>query len=67
MTPRGEKYIGTMNKDENGYECERWESNNQDSLSDQENYCRNPDGDKSPWCYTTDPNQQWAYCKIPAC
>lgn len=27
------------------------------------NYCRNPDGDSTIWCYTTDPNQQWDYCE----
>lgn len=31
------------------------------------NYCRNPDGESSPWCYTTNPNQRWEYCSIPSC
>ena len=39
------------------------------TLSDAENYCRNPspalpDG---PWCYTKDPNEIWGYCDIPLC
>ncbi|KAF7254201.1 Plasminogen [Varanus komodoensis] len=33
----------------------------------EENYCRNPDGETSPWCYTTDPNKRWEYCNIPSC
>ena len=27
-------------------------------------YCRNPDGDTRPWCYTTDENTVWEYCDI---
>ena len=28
-----------------------------------ENYCRNPDGAETMWCYTTDPEQRWEYCE----
>lgn len=31
------------------------------------NYCRNPDNDIQPWCYTTDPDTKWEYCKVPIC
>ena len=31
------------------------------------NYCRNPDNEKMPWCYTTDPEVRWDYCQIPTC
>lgn len=31
------------------------------------NYCRNPDGDKGPWCYTTDPSVRWEYCNLKRC
>uniref|UniRef100_A0A3Q2ZUZ0 trypsin n=1 Tax=Kryptolebias marmoratus TaxID=37003 RepID=A0A3Q2ZUZ0_KRYMA len=31
-------------------------------------FCRNPDGDKRPWCYTTsDSAISWEYCNIPSC
>ncbi|XP_028285047.1 hepatocyte growth factor activator isoform X2 [Parambassis ranga] len=31
-------------------------------------YCRNPDGDKMPWCYTlSDGAISWEYCDIPSC
>lgn len=26
------------------------------------NYCRNPDGEDSIWCYTTDPLVRWELC-----
>ncbi|KAK1328398.1 hypothetical protein QTO34_011971 [Cnephaeus nilssonii] len=33
------------------------------------NYCRNPDGDVSPWCYVAEQEDgvYWKYCEIPAC
>lgn len=33
----------------------------------EENYCRNPDGEKAPWCFTTNQEVRWEYCKIPSC
>lgn len=30
--------------------------------------CRNPDGDKMPWCYTlNDGAISWEYCDVPSC
>jgi integrin beta 3 len=26
------------------------------------NFCRNPDGHKTIWCYTTDPKKRWEEC-----
>ncbi|XP_043385087.1 kremen protein 1 isoform X7 [Chelonia mydas] len=33
------------------------------------NYCRNPDGDVSPWCYIAESEDgvYWKYCEIPSC
>ena len=28
------------------------------------NYCRNPNGDSQPWCFTAD---GWDYCDVPRC
>ncbi|XP_067409132.1 plasminogen-like [Emydura macquarii macquarii] len=32
-----------------------------------QNYCRNPDADRAPWCYTTDPIVKWEYCNLRKC
>jgi hypothetical protein len=32
-----------------------------------ENYCRNPDGDKRAWCYTTNPEKRFDYCNVASC
>lgn len=31
------------------------------------NYCRNPDNERMPWCYTTDNETRWEYCKVTTC
>eukprot|EP00581_Thalassiosira_minuscula_P009259 CAMPEP_0183708732 /NCGR_PEP_ID=MMETSP0737-20130205/4938_1 /TAXON_ID=385413 /ORGANISM="Thalassiosira miniscula, Strain CCMP1093" /LENGTH=1678 /DNA_ID=CAMNT_0025936651 /DNA_START=186 /DNA_END=5222 /DNA_ORIENTATION=- len=34
------------------------------------NYCRNPDGDHSPWCFTRgggSSTYDWEYCNVPSC
>ena len=31
------------------------------------NYCRQPDNDEKPWCYTTDPEVRWQHCDIRPC
>lgn len=31
------------------------------------NYCRNPDGESGPWCYTMDTEKRWELCTIPTC
>ena len=43
--------------------CLRWYI---DGLGDH-NYCRNPDGEPKPWCYTTDPNVRFEFCDVPFC
>ncbi|KAI4550793.1 hypothetical protein MJT46_018300 [Ovis ammon polii x Ovis aries] len=33
------------------------------------NFCRNPDGDKKPWCFfkVNNAKVKWEYCDVPAC
>ena len=64
---------------ETGLECQRWDSQSPHShshsaddfpekdLSLASNYCRNPNGRSRPWCYTTDPDIEWDYCKLGRC
>uniref|UniRef100_W5NFF8 Plasminogen n=1 Tax=Lepisosteus oculatus TaxID=7918 RepID=W5NFF8_LEPOC len=73
----GEDYEGKTSITESGYECQRWDSQKPNShgylpqmLPDKhldENYCRNPDGEPRPWCFTTNPAKRWDFCSIPRC
>ena len=72
-----------LNITQQGRKCQRWDqqsphghANNikiswkfpgHKTLSSVENYCRNPDGEPKPWCYTTDPNKRFEFCDIPPC
>ena len=31
------------------------------------NYCRDPDTEGKPWCYTMDRNKRWEHCDVPIC
>jgi hypothetical protein len=33
-------------------------------LEGEHNYCRNPDGEPTAWCYTTDPASRWEVCDV---
>ncbi|XP_051020199.1 plasminogen [Acomys russatus] len=74
---RGENYRGTMSVTVSGKTCQRWSEQtpqkhnrtpeNFPCKNLEENYCRNPDGETAPWCYTTDSQLRWEYCEIPSC
>ena len=69
-TGDGASYSGTWATTENGLTCQAWSSNSPHSHnynSESANYCRNPDGEPRPWCYTTDPNVRWEYCSLSQC
>nr|XP_034318465.1 plasminogen-like [Crassostrea gigas] len=70
--PKGKKYFGTINVTKTGIPCQRWDSQTPhkhqfDELADHENYCRNPDEDNGPWCYTTNDTQRYDFCPVPHC
>lgn len=72
----GESYSGNANRGESGDACQPWDSPHLGFVLDPENihklgnlegnnFCRNPDGDSSPWCIA--PNGEFDYCDIPQC
>ncbi|XP_062858491.1 plasminogen [Trichomycterus rosablanca] len=73
----GEDYRGKVSSTESGYTCQRWDSQKPhnhgytpSALPEkylEENFCRNPDGEPRPWCFTTNPNKRWDFCGIPRC
>jgi len=69
----GEKdagYRGCQTQTVTGKTCQRWTSQSPHThkkvLGEKgvggHNYCRNPDGEDTIWCYTTDPEKRWEYC-----
>ncbi|XP_013004333.2 plasminogen [Cavia porcellus] len=73
----GENYVGKISKTESGLKCQAWDSqvphahgylpSKHPNMNLKMNYCRNPDGELRPWCFTTDPNKRWEFCDIPRC
>ena len=72
-TMSGEKdegYRGCQTKTFSGKTCQNWTSQSphehnkvlgEKGVGDH-NYCRNPDGEDTIWCYTTDPSKRWEFC-----
>ncbi|XP_076153397.1 C-reactive protein-like [Alosa pseudoharengus] len=77
FTGSGSAYRGTVNMTVSGKACQMWSvqsphkhdrtPENYPSKGLEGNYCRNPDGEGSPWCYTTYSNSRWEYCKVLSC
>ncbi|KAJ8262318.1 hypothetical protein GJAV_G00165100 [Gymnothorax javanicus] len=77
----GTGYRGTASMTQSGTRCLPWNSdllNDELHLDNVENaallgigehaFCRNPDEDEMPWCYTLwDSEISWDYCRIPKC
>jgi hypothetical protein len=73
MSGNGQDYIGCQYKTQSGYLCQNWmqQSPQQhmyipdffpDANLGDHNFCRNPDGDSTIWCITTNPTVRWEYC-----
>ena len=73
---RGVDYRGDLAVTSDGDPCQPWGSQAPhahpflpENFADKglkENYCRNPDNDEQPWCYTTNVNRRWQYCDLCA-
>ncbi|KAI4582599.1 hypothetical protein MJG53_009150 [Ovis ammon polii x Ovis aries] len=73
----GENYEGKIAKTVSGRDCQSWDSQSPHahgyipskfpSKNLKMNYCRNPDGEPRPWCFTTDPKKRWEFCDVPRC
>lgn len=70
-------YRGTQNVTRSGKSCQKWSAQSPHvhtrtaglypayGLGDH-NYCRNPDGEPTLWCFTTDSESRWEFCDVPA-
>lgn len=66
-------YRGCQQRTESNRRCQQWNSQSPhkhsrtpERFGDKDlsgNECRNPDGEKTIWCYTEDKNKRWEYCK----
>nr|XP_039251938.1 plasminogen-like [Styela clava] len=73
----GYGYVGNLTQTISGKTCQRWDASHPHQHSNHpsqkpgrnldSNFCRNPDGDTKPWCYTTDPNTRWEHCDLERC
>ncbi|XP_077408148.1 plasminogen [Vanacampus margaritifer] len=73
----GSSYRGVTSQTVSGKKCQAWASMSphkhaktpqQYPAADlKRNLCRNPDEDRAPWCYTTDPRVRWEFCKLEKC
>ena len=65
-------YKGKANKTVGGLNCAKWTNNSVHSHyykpsgdDANTNYCRIPDSEPWPWCYTTSKDKRWDFCHIP--
>ena len=74
-------YGGTISNTRFGVPCQKWSEQSpheheftedrmfpgDGSVSGADNYCRDPDHEGVPWCYTTQHWTRWDFCDVPIC
>ena len=72
-------YLGQIDVSASGRQCQPWASQephahnmikhfpSNQSMITAKNYCRDPDGEGKPWCYTMDPEVRAEFCNVPLC
>jgi len=78
----GSTYKGKVNVTKSGYKCQNWMKDSPHGHGfnawyhyltrktydiGNHNYCRNPDGEPGPWCYTTNKSKRWEVCDMKKC
>ena len=73
---KGDGYRGSQNRTKTGRKCQKWAEqsphkhtrtpwNSKSKYKNKGltgNVCRNPDGERTIWCYTKDPSKRWEFC-----
>ena len=70
--PKCNGYRGKQSTTKSGRQCQAWTKQGPHQHSNTpekkpsagliDNLCRNPDGEATIWCYTTDSKKRWEYC-----
>jgi len=75
---KGQGYRGCQATTRSGLRCQAWgaQKPHEHSVTPENypgfglagnNYCRNPDGDDTIWCYTEDAKERWEFCDPASC
>ena len=75
MFDTGFDYRGTMNVTKSGLPCQMWSAQWPNTHTytvasypegglGGHNYCRNPDGEQTPWCFPIDSDDRWEACDV---
>merc|ERR1712131_423501 len=74
---KGAGYRGQKTTTKSGKTCQAWSSQsphkhdrtpkNYPGGDLRGNFCRNPDNEAEPWCYTTDSGTRWEFCGVAKC
>ncbi|KAL4229347.1 hypothetical protein ACF0H5_012386 [Mactra antiquata] len=73
------RYDGRQSTTNSGTACQRWDSQSPHThnfnrapypisfVRNGKNFCRDPDNEGTPWCYTADPKFRWEACPVKKC